>query len=106
MLVKTLGAASIVIGVLASLGVVPAATAQTPPAAAPANALPQDPWPRQVDLSNATLLVYQPQINKWEGNQLDFRAAVAIQPTGATRETFGTFFATARTQVDRVARTG
>ena len=104
MLVKALGAAAIVIGAVASLGV-PAATAQTPPAAAPASALPQDPWPRQVDLSNATLLVYQPQINKWEGNQLDFRAAVAIQPTGATRETFGTFFATARTQVDRVART-
>jgi hypothetical protein len=104
MLMTAIGAASIVIGALASLGA-PAAMAQTPPAAAPANALPQDPWPRQVDLSNATLLVYQPQLNRWEGNQLDFRAAVAIRPTGATSETFGTFFATARTQVDRVART-
>jgi len=83
----------------------PGAAAQTPPAAPAASQVPLDPWPRKVDLSNATVLVYQPQINKWDGNQLDFRAAVAIQPVGAKSETFGTFFATARTQVDRVART-
>ena len=51
------------------------------------------------------MLVYQPQVNKWEGNQIDFRAAVAIKPTGAKDETFGVIFATARTQVDKVART-
>jgi hypothetical protein len=40
-----------------------------------------------------------------EGNRIDFRAAVAIKPTGAKEETFGVVFATARTQVDKVART-
>jgi len=67
--------------------------------------MPPDAWPRKVDLANASLLVYQPQINTWEGNRLDFRSAVAIQPVGAKQETFGVFFATARTQVDKVART-
>src|SRR5436190_3806031 len=67
--------------------------------------LPADPWPRKVDLANASVLVYQPQVSKWEGNQLEFRAAVAIQPVGAKEETFGVISATARTQVDRVART-
>ena len=51
------------------------------------------------------MLVYQPQVNKWDGNQLDFRAALAIKVTGAKDETFGVIFATARTQVDKVART-
>ncbi len=82
----------------------PPASAQNAPATTTPK-LPADPWPRKVDLANASVLVYQPQVNKWEGNQLDFRAAVAIQPVGAKEETFGVIFATARTQVDRVART-
>ena len=79
------------------------ALAQSAPAA-PAAPIPADPWPRKVDLANASVLVYQPQVNKWEGNLIDFRAALAIQPVGAKEETFGVIFATARTQVDRVAR--
>jgi len=82
---------------------VPAASSTPHRAGGPA--IPADPWPRKVDLANASVLVYQPQVNKWEGNQLDFRAALAIQPVGAKEETFGVIFATARTQVDRVART-
>jgi hypothetical protein len=73
------------------------------PAAKPG--IPADPWPRDVTLSNAAVLVYQPQVNSWQDNQIDFRAALAIKPTGAKEETFGVVFATARTQVDKVART-
>src|SRR4030095_17040011 len=51
------------------------------------------------------VLVYQPQVNQWTDNQIDFRCALAIKPTGAKEETFGVVFATARTQVDKVART-
>lgn len=73
--------------------------------AATTSAIPADPWPRDISLSNAAVLAYQPQINSWEGNQIDFRVALAVKPTGATEETFGVVFATARTQVDRVTRT-
>ena len=73
--------------------------------AAPAAKLPADPWPRDVSLSNAAVLVYQPQVNNWTDNQIDFRSAVAIKPAGAKDETFGVVFATARTQVDKVMRT-
>ncbi len=91
---------------LCAISTLPAAAQNAPAAPAAArSALPADPWPRKVDLANASVLVYQPQVNKWNGNQLDFRAAVAIQPVGAKEETFGVIFATARTQVDRVART-
>jgi hypothetical protein len=75
-----------------------------PKAASKAPALPADPWPRDLSIPGAAVLVYQPQINKWEGDQIDFRAAVAIKPTGAKNETFGVVFATARTQVDKVTR--
>jgi hypothetical protein len=67
--------------------------------------LPADPWPRDVSISKAALLIYQPQVNSWVDNKLDFRSAMAIKPTGAKEETFGVVFATARTQVDKVART-
>ncbi len=73
----------------------------TPQAGAP---LPADPWPRDVSISNAALLIYQPQVNSWNDNQLDFRSALAIKPTGAKEETFGVVFVTARTQVDKVER--
>ena len=64
-----------------------------------------DVWPRSIQLSNASVLLYQPQVNQWNGNQLDFRAAVAIKPQGAETETYGSIFATARTLVDHNART-
>jgi hypothetical protein len=71
--------------------------AQTPAA----SALPADPWPRDISIAEAAVLVYQPQINSWVGNQIDFRVALAIKPTGAKDETFGSAFVTARTQVDK-----
>ena len=51
------------------------------------------------------MLVYQPQVNTWDGNRIDFRSALAIKPLGAKEEAFGVIFANARTQVDKVART-
>jgi hypothetical protein len=88
------------------VGPPPCAFAQAPAAPSPvaAAALPADPWPRDVSLPDAALLIYQPQVNSWTDNVLDFRAAMAIKPTGAKEETFGVVFATARTQVDKVAR--
>src|ERR1700728_4534252 len=73
--------------------------------ASPVGTPPPDSWPRGVDLGNAQVLVYQPQINSWTDNQLNFRAALAIKPAHAKAETFGVIFATARTQVDKVLRT-
>ncbi|MGO9932189.1 MAG: hypothetical protein ACLPV8_10305 [Steroidobacteraceae bacterium] len=70
-----------------------------------ANMPPPDPWPRVVNLADAQVLVYQPQVNAWTGNQLDFRAALAIKPNNAKAETFGVIFAATRTQVDKVLRT-
>jgi hypothetical protein len=71
----------------------------------PVDTPPPDPWPRGVDLGDAQVLVYQPQINSWTDNQLVFRAALAIKLSGAKADSFGVIFATTRTQVDKVLRT-
>jgi hypothetical protein len=94
-------------GLVAFGGIAPAfaQSAPAPAARAPAGQPPADPWPRVVDLSNGQVLVYQPQVNSWDGNRIDFRSALAIKPTGAQNESFGVIFANARTQVDKVART-
>ena len=81
------------------------AAAQAASAPPVASALPAFQWPRDVSISNAALLIYQPQVNSWVDNKIDLRAAMAIKPTGATEETFGVVFVTARTQVDKVSRT-
>src|SRR5271166_561970 len=93
------------IAAIAFASIVLATLASGAQAQAPSMAPAADPWPRDLSISNAAVLVYQPQVNKWEGNQIDFRTALAIKPTGAKEETFGVVFATARTQVDKVART-
>jgi hypothetical protein len=67
-------------------------------------AKPADPWPRQFKLSNATALVYQPQVDSWENNMLNFRAVVSITPSGSKQEILGVIWATTRTQVNRVSR--
>jgi hypothetical protein len=114
MTVHRLRAALACLAILPGLSALPASaqpsvTPMAAPAASgsssPANVPPADPWPRQVNLASGTVLVYQPQVNQWTGNQIDFRAALAIQTKGSKTENFGVLFATARTQVDKISRT-
>ncbi len=78
-----------------------AAPAPTVPAAKP---IPPGVWPRTLALADASAVVYQPQVIRWADNQIDFRSAVALTPTGSKEEAFGVVTATARTHVDKVAR--
>jgi hypothetical protein len=64
------------------------------------------PWPRAAQLSGgAAMLVYQPQVDAWDGNQMQLRAAVSVKPADSKAQVFGVVLATARTGVDRAART-
>src|SRR5687768_1594738 len=63
-----------------------------------------DPWPRVLDLANAQVLLYQPQVNKFDGNQLDMRAALSLIASGTKEQRFGVMLPTARTHIDRVTR--
>ena len=73
-------------------------------AAPPRGAERPDPWPRQYQLPSVELLIYQPQVESWQGNQLSFRAAVGATPLGAKEPAFGVIWATARTEVDPIRR--
>ncbi|WP_172965416.1 LysM peptidoglycan-binding domain-containing protein [Candidatus Thiodictyon syntrophicum] len=79
-------------------------TATAPPQVVAPLPRPADPWPRKVQVDDRTLLVYQPQIVSWGGNELVLRAAVAVLPLGQGDEAFGVIEAQAQTQVDRVQR--
>jgi hypothetical protein len=89
----------------ASYGSLAGQAAVAAPASPPAPSQSADPWPRDVTLSNADALIYQPQIESWTGNQMQWRVAVALRPTGAKAETFGVLWGSARTEVDRSTRT-
>jgi hypothetical protein len=67
-------------------------------------ALPPDPWPRQVQVGERTLSVYQPQVEAWKDNELSLRAAVAVKSTGKGGDSFGVVRLQARAQVDRIQR--
>jgi hypothetical protein len=94
----------------------PAAGAAAPsaaPAAAPLPwtaeaATPQtvgDRWPKTAELGGATYTVYQPQLDSWDTTNLAAHAAVSVLPPGSQTPVFGAIKLTARTQVDRLART-
>jgi hypothetical protein len=80
------------------------AASDKPPPAADDNSQPGDPWPRTFKAGTATALVYQPQVDSWQGNLLALRAVVSVKPEGSDQEAFGVIWATARTQVDRATR--
>ena len=83
----------------------PQATPTTAPATSPADELAGKlMWPRTVELGGAKLVVYQPQLDKWEGARLEARAAVAATAAGSERQSFGVVWLSARTDVDKDAR--
>ena len=69
------------------------------------NQQPPGPWPRQVPLSDGLALVYQPQVQQWQVDDIKFRAAVSVTLNGTSDPVFGVIWATAQTEVDQVSRT-
>jgi hypothetical protein len=61
-------------------------------------------WPRFFATNGYEFAVYQPQISKWPGNQLEGRFAIAVRPAGTTNETYGVAFFTTRTEIDKFSR--
>ena len=62
-------------------------------------------WPRRLDTERGELTIYQPQPEKFDGNTLTGRAAVALKAAGQRDPTFGVFWFTARVDTDREAGT-
>ena len=89
----------LVLGLLASTASpLPAQT--TPPPGGDVS-LAAGAWPREINANGATVLVYEPQIDRWQSNRLEARAAVSVQPAGAPQPSYGVIWLTARTEVDK-----
>jgi len=61
-------------------------------------------WPRVHKENGLTISIYQPQIEKWEGNQIEARIAVGVQATGAKSPEYGVVTMSAKADVDKAAR--
>src|SRR5271169_754464 len=61
-------------------------------------------WPRFFATNGYEFAVYQPQISKWPGNQLEGRFAIAVRPAGTSNETYGVVFFKTRTEIDKFSR--
>jgi len=58
-------------------------------------------WPRVVEDAPRSITVYQPQIERWQDDTLEARAAVAVDKPGTDAQTLGVVWFKAHTAVDR-----
>ncbi len=69
------------------------------------SSLPTDKgWPRKSVSGANSFSVYQPQIEQWQGNRLEARAAVAITDGQSKQTSYGVLWFTARTEIDKINR--
>lgn len=61
-------------------------------------------WPRKLTRDGITFTVYQPQLEKWQQNKLEARAALAIESKSSPQPAFGVVWLSARTEVDKESR--
>ncbi len=79
-------------------------TTAAPSAGNPAPPPANDPWPRALTFQGATISIFQPQVESWQGNQLSARAAVRVKTPGKQTTDYGVIWFTTRTEVDKVNR--
>ena len=87
----------------------PASKPKAPPAqtkAAPAPATPpiDGTWPREVKTSIGVVTLYQPQVDNWDGVQVEFRSAVSVKANAEAPPVYGVVWGTTHTNVDKDAR--
>ena len=62
-------------------------------------------WPREIDIPEAKIVMYQPQLESFEGNRLKARAAVSVAASDEIEPVFGTVWLDATVSTDRDNRT-
>ncbi len=71
----------------------------------PAEELSGEGWPREIGITNGTVVIYQPQPESLQGNQLTGRMAVSVESSQSTAPVFGAMWFAATLQTDRDNRT-
>ena len=62
------------------------------------------PWPREADRGNEKIMMYQPQLENWTGDQISAYAALALVNKADKKTRYGVLWFQARTEVDKVNR--
>jgi hypothetical protein len=62
-------------------------------------------WPREIDTAKGLVVIYQPQLDRFEGNAMEARAAVSITPKSRTEPVFGAVWLKAHVATDFDTRT-
>ena len=62
-------------------------------------------WPRELDLPEGRIVIFQPQLEEFEGNRIAGRTALSVTPAGASAPIFGVVWLEGLVEVDRDART-
>ena len=61
-------------------------------------------WPRTMTSGPDTFLIYQPQVEKWDGNRVELYSAVEMKTGKEGAAKYGVVWFSARTEVDKVNR--
>ena len=61
-------------------------------------------WPRTITSAADTFIIYQPQVDKWDGNRIDLYAAVELKTGKDGPSKYGVIWFNARTEVDKLNR--
>ena len=108
-LVVLLAAAWLAVGGMSGTAAATPPGTAAPAAAAGQPAAPVDltdaGWPREIACGDEMLILFQPQLEGYEGNRLQARAAIGVRSAGAQEpDRFGVVWMSARTEVDKVNR--
>jgi hypothetical protein len=61
-------------------------------------------WPRTIQSDDEKVVVYQPQLDRWQNNHLAGRAAVSVETKVNPQPKYGVMWFEARTEVDKETR--
>ena len=61
-------------------------------------------WPREADLGEAKLLMYQPQVEGWHDDQIQLYAALSVENKNDHKLNYGVVWFIGNTEVDKVNR--
>lgn len=61
-------------------------------------------WPREIEAGGHRVIMYQPQLEAFTGDEIKGRAAVSVTLAGKTEPVFGTVWIKARAMTDRDTR--
>src|SRR5262249_56624173 len=62
-------------------------------------------WPKTITAGAATISIYLPQLDSWDGSRLEAHAAVSVAPSDNDPPVFGVLAVIWDTQVDKGTRT-